>query len=425
MFAERRFQPSDRSSYPTHDHLVPSPSSWSYSSRASPDPHAPFQNQIPSYHYSAWSAPSVSYSSPPSPSPPPYVALNSTYRHPPFTLFHHSDCHASSSRPILSSIHPSLASSLSPSCTSSAQNGLSSIPPNPKYDPHPWGDGLYTIDDPETASNSERPASNVATSPSARASSIASSSSLPPVKVEPEDAVTADCFVMEFSAPTPASQASSSLAPPTEVPLRATQASKAMRKMMGVFRLNPFSMHENGGQPTTTWTGEEAGPLEEEPQMFEFQLDLPGCDPAASDPVQPQPPPSHRPDCDFDDSTHWTECNEPPLHYSTASHPAWLTDDSSASYTLPSLRPYSSHPSLHSPSSSSDSPRRTPLDNTSSEVSSPPIVRLIPLTCLYSTLLHIRCQCPVAALLPSTTFHPSPRRWPVGGQIHQISNIPL
>ena len=38
------------------------------------------------------------------------------------------------------------------------------------------------------------------------------------------------------------------LASPTEVPLRATQASKEMRKMMGVFRLNPFTMHTGEGR---------------------------------------------------------------------------------------------------------------------------------------------------------------------------------
>ncbi|KAI9569877.1 hypothetical protein HD554DRAFT_2170872 [Boletus coccyginus] len=332
IFAERRFQPSERQSYPTHDNnLLPSASSWSYSSRTSPDPHTAFPHQIPpswnTAQYPTWSTPSVTYTSPPPPSPPPYVALNPSYRHPAFTLFQHADYPPSSSRPLINSIHSSLASSLSQtaSSTRTAQNNLSSIAPNPKYDSHPWGDGLYTIDDPETASNSERPASSVATSPSARASSISSSASIPPVKVEPEDAVAADCFVMEFSAATPAAQASSSLAPPTEVPLRATQASKAMRKMMGVFRLNPFSMHESGAQPTTTWTGEEAGPLEEEPQMFEFQLDLPGYERAPSDPVQPQPASSNNLDRDFDNTANWPECNEPPLHYSPASQPLQST----------------------------------------------------------------------------------------------------
>ncbi|KAF8137599.1 hypothetical protein EV363DRAFT_1156564 [Boletus edulis] len=375
LFAERRFHNTDRSSYPAHDHLLPSTSSWPYPSRPSPDAQPTFSHQMPSSwnatQYSAWSTPSVTYSSPPPPSPPPYVALNPTYRHSAFTLFHQTDYPQSSSRPLVNSIHPSIASSLSQtaSSTRSVHNTLSSMTTNPKYDSHTWGDGLYTIDDPETASNSERPASSVATSPSARASSISSSTSFPPVKVEPEDSVASDCFVMEFSASTPAAQASSSLAPPTEVPLRATQASKAMRKMMGVFRLNPFSMHESGAQPTTTWTGEEAGPLEEEPQMFEFQLDLPGYDRASSDPVQPQPTSSNRPDGDFDDTGNWAECNES-LQYPPTSHPAWLGNDSPASYTLPSLRPYSPHPSLHSPSPSVVSQRRTPSDHHSSDVSS-------------------------------------------------------
>ncbi|KAG6377354.1 hypothetical protein JVT61DRAFT_15148 [Boletus reticuloceps] len=326
------------------------------------------------------------------PSPTPPLRL---LRRPPFTLFHQTDYPQSSSRPL---IHHSIASPTA-SSTRSVHNTLSSMTTNPKYDSHTWGDGLYTIDDPETASNSERPASSVATSPSARASSISSSTSFPPVKVEPEDSVASDCFVMEFSASTPAAQASSSLAPPTEVPLRATQASKAMRKMMGVFRLNPFSMHESGAQPTTTWTGEEAGPLEEEPQMFEFQLDLPGYDRASSDPVQPQPTSSNRnrPDGDFDDTGNWAECNEQSLQYPPTSHPAWLGNDSPASYTLPSLRPYSPHPPLHSPSPSVVSQRRTPSDNPSSDYASP-----------YTLPVPSSCATSIDNLPPISTMA---RRW--------------
>lgn len=70
---------------------------------------------------------------------------------------------------------------------------------------------------------------------------------------------------------------SQALAPPTEVPLRATQAPKKMKGMMGVFRINPFAMHSGsegkGAAPTVCW---EPGPLEEEPVMFEFQLDIVG-----------------------------------------------------------------------------------------------------------------------------------------------------
>ncbi|TCD65219.1 hypothetical protein EIP91_002966 [Steccherinum ochraceum] len=80
----------------------------------------------------------------------------------------------------------------------------------------------------------------------------------------------------------------------TTVPLRATQASKEMKKMMGAFRLNPFAVHNgvkmslsgdggNGkgdgkggkddGGPCLTWLGEEVGPLKEKPQLIEWQLD--------------------------------------------------------------------------------------------------------------------------------------------------------
>ena len=100
----------------------------------------------------------------------------------------------------------------------------------------------------------------------------------PSVKVEPDD--PDGCFIMELSSMSPTSLALSvagmnqSLAPPTEVPLRATQASKEMRKMMGVFRLNPFAMHsgEGRGVMPALWCG--GGPLEGEPLIFEFQLDI-------------------------------------------------------------------------------------------------------------------------------------------------------
>ena len=99
----------------------------------------------------------------------------------------------------------------------------------------------------------------------------------PSVKVEPED--PDGCFIMELSSMSSGlglsvSGINQALAPPTEVPLRATQASKEMRKMMGVFRLNPFAMHngEGRGVVPAPWCG--GGPLEEEPLIFEFQLDV-------------------------------------------------------------------------------------------------------------------------------------------------------
>ena len=62
-----------------------------------------------------------------------------------------------------------------------------------------------------------------------------------------------------------------------------------MKKMMGVFRLNPFAMHslsvkledrEDGlawdEDSLPAWCG--GRPLDEEPLMIEFQLDLNGAD---------------------------------------------------------------------------------------------------------------------------------------------------
>ncbi|KAK7044835.1 hypothetical protein R3P38DRAFT_179805 [Favolaschia claudopus] len=90
-----------------------------------------------------------------------------------------------------------------------------------------------------------------------------------PVKEEQPDN---DGFIIDLASAAPLPLM---LAPPTEVPLRATQASARMRRMMGVFRLNPFAMHTQGGRGVLApWAGGEAGPLEEEPLIFEFQLEI-------------------------------------------------------------------------------------------------------------------------------------------------------
>ncbi|VDC07936.1 unnamed protein product [Peniophora sp. CBMAI 1063] len=52
----------------------------------------------------------------------------------------------------------------------------------------------------------------------------------------------------------------------SQVPLRATQASKEMRALMGVFRINPFAFH--GGPPPPN----VAGPLATPGKHFEWQL---------------------------------------------------------------------------------------------------------------------------------------------------------
>lgn len=99
---------------------------------------------------------------------------------------------------------------------------------------------------------------------------------LPLAAVKQED--TQDDFVFETpavsDAATSAYPAFSSM---TEVPLRATQASKEMRRMMGVFRLDPFTMHNavRDPSPNLNWNGEPIGPLREDPVLLEFQLECP------------------------------------------------------------------------------------------------------------------------------------------------------
>ena len=150
------------------------------------------------------------------------------------------------------------------------------------------------------------------------------------VKEEPDDGVGR--FIMELSAPQVQSTfLSQSLAPPTEVPLRATQAPPEMRSMMGVFRLNPFAMHsgEGRGIVAPTWCGEEAHPLDQEPIIFEFQIDIE--DSITQIPEQPKEPlRSFSPDFelhqerDQHDQNDWQEYHSESPYASTP--PIWELD---------------------------------------------------------------------------------------------------
>ncbi|KAJ7359623.1 hypothetical protein DFH08DRAFT_1038563, partial [Mycena albidolilacea] len=132
-------------------------------------------------------------------------------------------------------------------------------------------DAVSTYTPPFTRPASRTPVSDAYSTPYAdtNTTSPESSASPPPTAVK-EEQPDDDGFIMDLPfAPL------QMLAPPTEVPLRATQASARMRRMMGVFRLNPFAMHARGGRGVlASWAGGEARPLDEAPQIFEFQLEL-------------------------------------------------------------------------------------------------------------------------------------------------------
>lgn len=84
---------------------------------------------------------------------------------------------------------------------------------------------------------------------------------------------------------------SQAMAPPTQVPLRATHACKEMRRMMGSFRLNPFCVTGNAekGDRGLTWCGEKPHALDVEPLMFEWELV--GYDPGFKDSESGPPEP--------------------------------------------------------------------------------------------------------------------------------------
>ncbi|KAL0959598.1 hypothetical protein HGRIS_011308 [Hohenbuehelia grisea] len=107
------------------------------------------------------------------------------------------------------------------------------------------------------------------------------------IKAESEE--PEDCFVMEFSEGAIGKAAlpnvshddiadalvrSQAQAPPTQVPLRASQASDEMKQMMHVFHLDPFTMHKGARRGTHRRPMMETGPLQAPPRFFEFQLDI-------------------------------------------------------------------------------------------------------------------------------------------------------
>ena len=203
-----------------------------------------------------------------------------------------------------------------------------------------WASDLYTIDDTESLC-------------------LPSRSSTPSVKQEPDDYDGG--FIMEFSNASVPSTFDHTLAPPTEVPLRATQASKEMRKMMGVFRLNPFTIHNAGGRgvPMSSWNGETAGPLQEEPKLYEFQLVLQGV--ISDEELRCFSPESEISDGSAESNStppsEWAEYHARNMPQSSSSvlRPSFW--DHSNTHIYPSPTPTSASLELEYPDSSADQPQ--------------------------------------------------------------------
>nr|QHB50194.1 hypothetical protein [Sparassis latifolia] len=136
------------------------------------------------------------------------------------------------------------------------------------------------------------------------------------IKPEPSDPDSDFIFELEPASPPPTDP--DHLSSCTEVPLRATNASPAMRKMMSVFRLHPFAVHNGRGAAVAAVPLVDVGPLTEEPIMVEFQVYLPY-------PLVPQSP---EPD---DDRPQYTRQR---MH-AREQPPAWLRSPSPASSTYP------------------------------------------------------------------------------------------
>ncbi|EGO03730.1 hypothetical protein SERLA73DRAFT_158249 [Serpula lacrymans var. lacrymans S7.3] len=330
MLADRRFQPSERSTYPSSSsHQLPPPLPPAWQQYVSRSPHNPPSDYQP-HNPSPWDATLQPPWSDDTIMSPPYRSAGTCYTVP-------SDYPESSQRTIVLPSSPQMRlSSSTPYSRSSLRQHPSAANPL-KYDDSSWSTDLYTLDDTDHVLDSAltSPPPRSITSPSSNRSVRSPSA---PVKLEPTDDGES-CFVMEFNSSSPGFSA----APPTEVPLRATQASKEMRRMMGVFRLNPFSMHEGGGGASAPWTGEEAGPLLDEPLVFEFQLDVGGNSDTST--ASPTPPndrfadfsPSANDESQRDSPSQWADCQAEFDQPQLESHPqSWMSDPVNT-FTSPTL----------------------------------------------------------------------------------------
>jgi hypothetical protein len=113
--------------------------------------------------------------------------------------------------------------------------------------------------------------------------SVQPRSQTPPVAIKHEENLNEFIFEGPSSPAAIGEMSHTMLCRMTEVPLRATGVPRAMRRLMGVFRLDPFEYQNISArlsQSGLDYSGEKIGPLAECGREFEFQL---GQDMDASD----------------------------------------------------------------------------------------------------------------------------------------------
>lgn len=190
--------------------------------------------------------------------------------------------HAHQSKSFASTLFPTGTFSYNSLASSTTTNGPSSsciVDERPKFAPASWeGHDLYRIggdldQDPHSPPPPSNPQPRHANSSAAvDPCSPSSPPRSPPPPIVKKEEEPDDGFVFELSS----NSTQQTFAPMTEVPLRATHASKSQRKLMTSFRLDPFAT-QNGIRANTdnkNWLGEEIGPHTEEPQLIEFQIEL-------------------------------------------------------------------------------------------------------------------------------------------------------
>lgn len=221
---------------------------------------------------------------------------------------------------------PTTVLDVSRPCSSSSSSSHTLVNKQPRFEAASWD----SVNDVYSFSPIQHDAA-----PSPEASPESDLQPPPPTTAQVKREESPEDFVFEvpasIDAATVAYPAFSSM---TEVPLRATQATTEMRRMMGVFRLDPFTMHNaiRDSSANLNWNGEPIGPLREEPSHVEFQLDFYG------DQIKSEPPPALRHIVD-----ERSQPSRKSLRHRTSPN---------ARFSEPSPTPSLDYATLHSPSSS-------------------------------------------------------------------------
>ncbi|KAI0697047.1 hypothetical protein BC835DRAFT_805127 [Cytidiella melzeri] len=184
-----------------------------------------------------------------------------------------------------------------------------------------------------------------------------------------QEEVSTDCFIFEGPTTWLSSHATSLM---IEVPLRATGAPRKMRRLMAVYRLDPFAINNAPSRPEEgkDWSGDRIGPLTQRGKEYQFQIQMkadvkpePEIPSSRPQPADPTPSPVFSSSLEYPDDDNNSDNSE------TAQPQTWnspqpvlyslISDDSPQFDTIPTAVEYLAASAEGGSISSSSPPMRT------------------------------------------------------------------